>query len=216
MSQKNLWLALSLTLTLGVTGCASLKSKPTASVDSASSTETNTDAANAAATNNSAETSGLNGKEGLNSSGLGDANSANGQNDANNGSNNSSANANGEVSLADLLTIRLVHFDYDSSDLSNADYKTLQAHAQYLSQSPNAKILLKGHADERGTREYNMALGERRANAVQAFLNSNGVKSTQIDTVSYGKEDPVNENHDEAAWAENRRVEINYTTGAPK
>ena len=76
--------------------------------------------------------------------------------------------------------------------------------------------MLAGHADERGTREYNMALGERRANAVQAFLNSNGAKSNQLDTVSYGKEKPSNDGHDEAAWSENRRVEITYKAGSPK
>lgn len=76
--------------------------------------------------------------------------------------------------------------------------------------------MLSGHADERGTREYNMALGERRANAVQAFLSSNGVRGGQLDTVSYGKEKPINDGHDEAAWAENRRVEITYKANAPK
>ncbi|HNL36324.1 MAG TPA: peptidoglycan-associated lipoprotein Pal, partial [Agitococcus sp.] len=105
---------------------------------------------------------------------------------------------------------------YDSSDLNGDDLKILQAHANYLSQNPQAKVLLSGHADERGTREYNMALGERRANAVQAFLNSNGARGGQLDTVSYGKEKPINDGHDEAAWADNRRVEIIYKANAPK
>lgn len=114
------------------------------------------------------------------------------------------------------LATRLVHFDYDSAELSSEDLQTLQAHAQYLSNNANAKVLLAGHADERGTREYNMALGEKRADAVQAFFVGNGVKSTQLDTVSYGKEKPLNTSSSESAWAENRRVEINYQQGAPR
>lgn len=117
---------------------------------------------------------------------------------------------------ATLLATRVVHFDYDSADLSGQDQRVLQAHAQYLKATSNAKVLLSGHADERGTREYNIALGERRANAVQAFFVSNGVQSSQLDTVSYGKEKPLNNSSNEAAWAENRRVEISYKQGAPR
>lgn len=218
MSHKNLAIALSLAVVLSATGCASLKGKKPVVEDATTSQTTPADTTNATDAN-SAETSGLNGKGGVNASGLGD-NGANGQNGTNannaNGKNGQNGSANGEVTMADLLTVRLVHFDYDSSDLSNADYQTLQAHAQYLSQNPTAKVLLSGHADERGTREYNMALGERRANAVQAYLNSNGAKSSQLDTVSYGKEKPLNDGNDEAAWAENRRVEIVYKAVGPK
>jgi peptidoglycan-associated lipoprotein len=218
MSHKNLAIALSLAVVLSATGCASLKGKKPV-VEDATTTQTTPADTTTATDANSAETSGLNGKSGVNASGLGD-NGANGQNGANasnaNGKNGQNGSANGEVTMADLLTVRLVHFDYDSSDLSNADYQTLQAHAQYLSQNPTAKVLLAGHADERGTREYNMALGERRANAVQAYLNSNGAKSSQLDTVSYGKEKPLNDGNDEAAWAENRRVEITYKAVGPK
>lgn len=121
-----------------------------------------------------------------------------------------------KAEAANLLATRLVHFDYDSSDLSSQDQRVLQAHAQYLKANTSAKVLLAGHADERGTREYNMALGERRANAVQAFFVSNGVKSSQLDTVSFGKEKPLNNGTNEAAWAENRRVEIGYQQGAPR
>ncbi|MDO8415283.1 MAG: peptidoglycan-associated lipoprotein Pal [Agitococcus sp.] len=218
MSHKNLAIALSLAVVLSATGCASLKGKKPVVEDTATTQTTPADTTTATDAN-SAETSGLNGKGGVNASGLGD-NGANGQNGANasiaNGKNGQNGSANGEVTMADLLTVRLVHFDYDSSDLSNADYQTLQAHAQYLSQNPTAKVLLAGHADERGTREYNMALGERRANAVQAYLNSNGAKSSQLDSVSYGKEKPLNDGNDEAAWAENRRVEIVYKAVGPK
>ncbi|MBL0230470.1 MAG: peptidoglycan-associated lipoprotein Pal [Moraxellaceae bacterium] len=121
-----------------------------------------------------------------------------------------------KAEAANLLATRLVHFDYDSADLSGQDQRVLQAHAQYLKANTSAKVLLAGHADERGTREYNMALGERRANAVQAFFVSNGVKSSQLDTVSFGKEKPLNNGTNESAWAENRRVEIGYQQGAPR
>ncbi len=91
-----------------------------------------------------------------------------------------------------FLAKRVVHFDYDSSELSNEDYQTLQAHAQFLVANANSRVALTGHTDERGTREYNMALGERRAKAVESFLVTNGVNPQQLEAVSYGKEAPVN------------------------
>ncbi len=114
-----------------------------------------------------------------------------------------------------FLAKRVVHFDYDSSELSNEDYRTLQAHAQFLMANANSKVALTGHTDERGTREYNMALGERRAKAVQSYLITNGVNAAQLEAVSYGKEMPVNLGHGESAWKENRRVEINYEAVPP-
>ncbi len=113
------------------------------------------------------------------------------------------------------LAKRVVHCDYDSSDLSAEDYQTLQAHAQFLMANANSKVALTGHTDERGTREYNMALGERRAKAVQSYLITSGVNPQQLEAVSYGKEAPVNPGHDESAWKENRRVEINYEAVPP-
>ncbi|QER39048.1 peptidoglycan-associated lipoprotein Pal [Acinetobacter suaedae] len=114
-----------------------------------------------------------------------------------------------------FLAKRVVHFDYDSSELSNEDYQTLQAHAQFLVANANSRVALTGHTDERGTREYNMALGERRAKAVESFLVTNGVNPQQLEAVSYGKESPINTGHNEAAWKENRRVEINYEAVPP-
>lgn len=114
-----------------------------------------------------------------------------------------------------FLAKRVVHFDYDSSSISNQDYQTLQAHAQFLLANSNSRVALAGHTDERGTREYNMALGERRAKAVESFLISNGVSATQLEAVSYGKEMPINLGHSEASWKENRRVEINYEAVPP-
>ena len=113
------------------------------------------------------------------------------------------------------LAKRVVYFDYDSSTLTNTDLQTLQGHAQFLMANANSRVALAGHTDERGTREYNMALGERRAKAVESFLISAGVSSNQLEAVSYGKEMPVNLGHDEAAWKENRRVEINYEAVPP-
>ena len=114
-----------------------------------------------------------------------------------------------------FLAKRVVHFDYDSSELSNEDYQTLQAHAQFLMANANSRVALTGHTDERGTREYNMALGERRAKAVESFLITTGVSPNQLEAVSYGKEMPINAGHDENAWKENRRVEINYEAVPP-
>ena len=114
-----------------------------------------------------------------------------------------------------FLAKRVVHFDYDSSDSWNEDYQTLQAHAQFLMANANSRLALTGHTDERGTREYNMALGERRAKAVQSYLVTNGVNAGQLEAVSYGKEMPINAGHNEAAWKENRRVELNYEAVPP-
>ena len=114
-----------------------------------------------------------------------------------------------------FLAKRVVHFEYDSSDLSNDDYQTLQAHAQFLMANASSKIALTGHTDERGPREYNMALGERRAKAVQSYLITNGVNANQLEAVSYGKEMPINAGHTDAAWSENRRVELNYEAVPP-
>ncbi|CAM4133250.1 peptidoglycan-associated lipoprotein Pal [Acinetobacter pragensis] len=114
-----------------------------------------------------------------------------------------------------FLAKRVVHFDYDSSELTNEDLQTLQAHAQFLVANANSRVALTGHTDERGTREYNMALGERRAKAVESFLVTSGVSASQLEAVSYGKEMPINAGHDENAWKENRRVEINYEAVPP-
>ncbi|MBF7694918.1 peptidoglycan-associated lipoprotein Pal [Acinetobacter rathckeae] len=114
-----------------------------------------------------------------------------------------------------FLANRVVHFDFDSSAISQTDYQTLQAHAQFLQANPTSHVALTGHTDERGTREYNMALGERRAKAVQSYLISIGVNASQLEAISYGKEMPVNPAHTPEAWAENRRVELNYEAVPP-
>lgn len=103
-----------------------------------------------------------------------------------------------------------VYFDFDKSNIRPDAYEILKAHAAYLSANPAVKVRLEGHADERGTREYNLALGERRGKAVANYLSANGASSSQLEVVSYGEERPIAEGHNEAAWAKNRRVEIKY------
>ncbi len=107
------------------------------------------------------------------------------------------------------------YFDFDQSNLSSNSVDDLQLHASYLSSNSNASVRLEGYADERGTREYNVALGERRGNAVMKFLVVNGVAANQIEVVSYGEEKPLDSGHNEAAWAANRRVELSYSSGQP-
>lgn len=99
-----------------------------------------------------------------------------------------------------------VYFGYDRYDLTPEALQQLQLQAQWLSQYPNVGITVEGHADERGTREYNLALGDRRANAVRDYLASLGVSSSRIKTVSYGKERPEVTGSDPQSWAQNRRA----------
>lgn len=117
--------------------------------------------------------------------------------------------------LEATLAVRTVHFAFDSSELQGADLNTLKAHAKYLAAHGDAKVRVEGNCDERGTAEYNLALGERRAKAVASFLESEGVKADQLKTVSYGKEKPVDPAHTEEAWAKNRRADLNYLAGQP-
>ena len=99
-----------------------------------------------------------------------------------------------------------IFFDTDKSDVDDADKATLQSQAAWLRQFPAARVTIEGHADERGTREYNLALGERRANAAKNFLASLGIDAGRMTTISYGKERPEALGSDEDAWAKNRRA----------
>jgi len=110
------------------------------------------------------------------------------------------------------LSNRTVYFEFDKSEIQSEDRPILEAHAKYLSENPSASVTLEGHADERGTREYNMGLGERRANAVRQFVSLLGASGQQLRTISYGEERPAAMGHNEEAWALNRRVEIIYRT----
>lgn len=109
-----------------------------------------------------------------------------------------------------LLATRVIYFDFDKSDVKSEFQQVIEAHAEYLSANSNASVTLEGHADERGTREYNIALGERRAKAVQRLLTLQGASETQIRIVSYGEERPASLGHNDQAWSLNRRAEIIY------
>ncbi len=112
---------------------------------------------------------------------------------------------------ADLASLQTVfYFDFDKAQIRSEAFNDLNAHAAYLSRNPTAKVVLEGHADERGTREYNMALGERRAKAVSRYMNLQGASAAQIEVVSFGEEKPAVLGHDDSAWSQNRRVEVKY------
>jgi len=108
------------------------------------------------------------------------------------------------------LAKRIIYFEYDSSEIQPQYREVVEAHAQYLAANPDAVLSLEGHADERGSREYNLALGERRAQAVKNQMTVLGAAQGQIRTISYGEERPVAEGHDDASWSQNRRVELVY------
>jgi peptidoglycan-associated lipoprotein len=105
---------------------------------------------------------------------------------------------------------QIIYFDFDKSEIKPEFADIVRSNAQNLSGHPNLKMKLEGNTDERGTREYNIGLGERRAQAVRRALMLQGVSETQITTVSFGAERPAAEGDDEAAWAQNRRVELVY------
>lgn len=108
------------------------------------------------------------------------------------------------------LEIRRVHFAFDSSEIREEDEPVVRAHGEFLGENREVTMTVEGHTDERGSREYNLALGERRAESVKRLLMSHGARSAQIEVVSYGEEAPrVNESNEEA-WAENRRAELIY------
>jgi peptidoglycan-associated lipoprotein len=115
-----------------------------------------------------------------------------------------------EQRRAELLAKRRVHFAFDSSEIDEEARAIIEAHAAHLVANPGLKVHLEGHCDERGTREYNLALGERRAEAVARLLKVLGVDGSRITTVSYGEEKPLDPAHNESAWRLNRRVEIIY------
>ena len=105
---------------------------------------------------------------------------------------------------------RTFYFDFDQARLSERDLRVLAMHAEYLRDFRNRSVLIEGHCDERGTREYNLALGERRAQAVQQYLASAGVRSSQVEIVSFGEERPADSGSTESAWSKNRRAEMIY------
>ncbi len=109
------------------------------------------------------------------------------------------------------LRQRVVYFDFDKSEIKPEFQAQIACHAAYLRQFPGARVTLEGNTDERGTREYNLGLGERRGNAVDSALAAAGASASQLNVVSYGEERPVCKEHNEGCWHKNRRVEIVYT-----
>lgn len=112
------------------------------------------------------------------------------------------------------LANKSVYFGFDSYSVEPEQTTVVTNHAKFLSANKNVKVTLEGNTDERGGREYNLALGQKRSDAVKQRMTLLGVNPDQIETVSFGKEKPKDEGHDEAAWAENRRVDLRYTLPA--
>lgn len=122
------------------------------------------------------------------------------------GSDSGSAQASGG-----LLNDRRIYFEYNKSVVLNSYLPTIAAHSDFLTSNPNVRVILEGHADNRGSNEYNLALGQQRADAVREVMLANGVLPAQIETISFGEEDPAVLGDNEEAWALNRRVRIRYS-----
>jgi peptidoglycan-associated lipoprotein len=103
-----------------------------------------------------------------------------------------------------------VYYDFDKSSLTAEDKKVIEANAQFLRDHPDVKARVEGNADERGSKEYNLALGQRRAESVTKAMQLLGVNGQRLEAVSYGEEKPKSTGHDEQSWAENRRSDIQY------
>jgi peptidoglycan-associated lipoprotein len=129
---------------------------------------------------------------------------------------NASALSTGPSTMDELnnpnspLAKRSIYFDFDSYTVKDDYQSLLRAHADYLRRHPSQHVLIQGNTDERGTAEYNLALGERRSQAVMRELETFGVPEAQLEAVSLGKEKPVALGHDEASWAQNRRADLVY------
>lgn len=142
------------------------------------------------------------------------------------GANSAGASSDGSVSaqqLADeraaqeareaaaaMPEVNTVYFDFDKSDIRSDSRDILDQHAAYLTANPSVNIVLEGHADERGTREYNQALGERRGNSVKSYFQLKGISASRMEVISYGEERPAVMGHNRSVWAKNRRVEVKY------
>lgn len=109
-----------------------------------------------------------------------------------------------------ILSKRSIYYDYDSDAIKEEYRSVIEAHAKYLRDNANARATLQGNTDERGSREYNLALGQRRADAVKRMMTAMGVPDNRLDTTSFGEERPKSDCHDESCWKENRRTDISY------
>jgi peptidoglycan-associated lipoprotein len=146
-----------------------------------------------------ASTSGLNGANGLNAQGLPNVNVGMG-----------TVGADGEFNDPNSPQPKVIYFMLDSSDVQPDFVPVITAHAQYLVANPALHLLIEGNTDERGSREYNIALGEQRARSIANLLLAQGVANTQLRIVSYGEEKPAASGSDESAWEQNRRAELVY------
>ena len=124
------------------------------------------------------------------------------------GTETSSAEEDAKAALEALIAVKTVYFDFDKSSIKPEARAILDKHVEYLLANSDAVVTLEGHCDERGTREYNLALGERRAKAAYRYMTVKGVKASQLDTVSYGEERPIAFGQSESAYSKNRRVEL--------
>ncbi|WP_275555415.1 peptidoglycan-associated lipoprotein Pal [Mixta sp. Marseille-Q2659] len=147
--------------------------------------------------NDNDQTNGMGGADGAYGNGM-------------NGNGNMSSDEQARLQMQQLQQNNIVYFDLDKYDIRSDFAQMLDAHAAFLRSNPSYKVTVEGHADERGTPEYNIALGERRANAVKMYLQGKGVSADQISIVSYGKEKPAVLGHDEAAYSKNRRAVLVY------
>ena len=111
---------------------------------------------------------------------------------------------------SNILSKRSVFFDYDSNSVKDEYRGMVQAHSRYLGDKRDSKIRIEGNCDERGSREYNLALGQRRAESVKKMMTVQGVSDGRIETISFGEEKPMSPGHDEQAWSQNRRADIKY------
>ena len=116
-----------------------------------------------------------------------------------------------DLQTNECLRTRVIYFDFDQSNIKPEFQQIIACHAKYLRDRPMARMTLEGNTDERGTREYNLGLGERRGNAVMSALQADGGQASQMNVVSYGEERPTCREHNEDCWSKNRRVEIVYT-----
>lgn len=205
MLSRNAKILAAALLTASLAACTTTKAPDSTAADAAAAqAAADKAAADKAAADAAAQAAAANTSSGVDSQALADA-QAQAQADA-------AAKAN---QLAAALGVKVFHFDYDAATIASSDYDALKAHAAYLGKNAGAHVQVNGYTDERGTREYNMALGERRAKAVAAFLTSNGAKASQLEVISFGEEKPVAAGDSEEAWAQNRRVELNYTSAKP-
>lgn len=175
-----------------LSGCSSTEEKSEGFVDETASID------------NGINTQGL-GESNLSGSEFGDSNG--GGYNADSGESGSGKYGGGQNGPGGSNTI---YFMYDSSQVMEEFVPVIAQHAQHLKSNPSQHLVIEGHTDERGSREYNIALGEQRAKTVERMLSLQGVPQSQIETVSYGEEKPVASGHDESAWQVNRRAELDY------